>query len=208
MSIKPGVYRHYKGKEYEVLGIAKLESTLEDLVLYKPLYEQSIAEFWVRPIDIFLEEVEIGGKKTPRFTFISEIKERPKVGLAVIVVKDNKVLVGKRIGSHGENTYAFPGGHLEFAESWEECASRETMEETGLQIDNIRFFTATNDIFEKEKKHYNTVFLLADYTSGEPEVKEPDKCLGWAWISWNDLPSPLFKPIENLLKRGLNPFEK
>ena len=206
--IKKGIYRHYKGKEYEVLGIAKYESTLEDLVLYKPLYEQNMCDYWTRPVANFLEEVEWEGKKMPRFKFIKEKTERPKVGIGVIIMRDNKVLVGKRIGAHGENTYAFPGGHLEFGESWEECAKRETIEEAGIEINNIRFFTTTNDIFEKEGKHYNTIFVLADYVSGEPEIKEPHKCLGWDWYDWNNLPTPLFKTIENLLEQGLNPFEK
>ncbi|PIY93229.1 MAG: hypothetical protein COY69_02760 [Candidatus Magasanikbacteria bacterium CG_4_10_14_0_8_um_filter_32_14] len=208
IDIKKGIYKHYKGKEYKVLGIAKLEETLEDLVLYKPLYEQSLCDYWVRPITNFLEEVEIDGKKIPRFEFVSEKIERPKVGVGVFIIKDGKVLLGKRIGAHGENTFAFPGGHLEFNESWEDCAKRETTEEAGIEINNIRFFTTTNDIFEKENKHYNTIFVLADYISGKPEVKEPHKCLGWDWYNWDNLPTPLFKTIENLLKTGLNPFKK
>ncbi|MFA7314492.1 MAG: DUF1653 domain-containing protein [Candidatus Magasanikbacteria bacterium] len=71
MSIKLGKYRHYKGKEYEVLGIAKHSETLEDLVVYKPLYKQNMCDYWVRPLEMFLGEVEINGEKMPRFTFIS-----------------------------------------------------------------------------------------------------------------------------------------
>lgn len=55
--------------------------------------------------------------------------ENPKVGIAVIVKRDNKVLLGKRIGSHGANTWAFPGGHLEFSEEFEDTATREVDEE-------------------------------------------------------------------------------
>ena len=54
--------------------------------------------------------------------------KRPKVGLAVIVYKDGKILMGKRIGSHGVNTWSFPGGHLEFLETFEECAKREVLQ--------------------------------------------------------------------------------
>ena len=52
--------------------------------------------------------------------------DRPKVGVGVIVVKEGKVLLQRRRGAHGEGTWGFPGGHLEFKESWEECAKRET----------------------------------------------------------------------------------
>ena len=60
--------------------------------------------------------------------------QKPKVGLGVCIVKDNKVLLGKRKGSHGAGTWSFPGGHLEFQETWEKCAKREVLEETGLKI--------------------------------------------------------------------------
>jgi 8-oxo-dGTP diphosphatase len=132
----------------------------------------------------------------------------PGVGMCVIVTKDNKVLMGKRIGAHGENTWSFPGGHLEFNETLEECATRETKEETGIQIKNVRIGSFTNDIFEKEKKHYITLFMVADYDSGDVGIKEPDKCLEWNWFEWDNLPSPLFLPIQNLLKQGFNPFDK
>lgn len=61
-----GKYRHYKGKEYEVIGIAKHSETLEDLVVYRALYDDK--QIWVRPVKMFLEEVEVGGNKILRFT--------------------------------------------------------------------------------------------------------------------------------------------
>lgn len=133
------------------------------------------------------------------------MNERPKVGVGVIVMKDGRVLLGKRKNAHGEGSWSFPGGHLECNESWEECASRETMEETSATIKNIRFGTATNDIFLTEKKHYITIFMLADYDSGDVEVMEPEKCERWEWFLWDQLPQPLFVPICNLLKKGYDP---
>lgn len=65
-SITIGTYRHYKDKLYEVYGVALHSETQEPLVVYKPLYE-SIAEFWVRPYDMFVENVTIDGKVMPRF---------------------------------------------------------------------------------------------------------------------------------------------
>ena len=133
-------------------------------------------------------------------------QERPKVGLGAIVVKDRKVLLGKRKNAYGSGSWCFPGGHLEFNESWEYCAARETMEEAGINIKNIRFATVTNDISEKEHKHYITLFMLADYDSGEVRIMEPEKCEEWGWFAWDALPQPLFFPIQDLLKTRYNPF--
>ncbi|MFA6131502.1 MAG: NUDIX hydrolase [Patescibacteria group bacterium] len=137
---------------------------------------------------------------------MEEIK-RPKVGVGVIIKKDGKILFGKRKNAHGDGTWAPPGGHLEWCESPEECAIRETAEEAGIVIKNLKPWVYTNDFFEKEDKHYVTVYVIAEYESGEPQTMEPDKCEGWDWFDWNDLPRPLFLTTENLLKAGHNPFE-
>jgi 8-oxo-dGTP diphosphatase len=131
-----------------------------------------------------------------------------KVGVALILTKENKVLLGKRKNSHGEGSWAFAGGHLEFKETPEECILREINEEIGdINIQNLRRATFTNDIFEKENKHYITIFMQAEYFSGKIELLEPEKCEVWEWFDWNDLPSPLFIPVQNLIKSGYNPFE-
>ncbi len=130
----------------------------------------------------------------------------PKVGVGVCIMKENKVLLGKRKGAHGSGSWSFPGGHLEFNESWEECAARETLEETGIKIKNIRFGTVTNDIFKKENKHYITIFMLAELDCGEVKIMEPEKCEKWEWFDWGSLPQPLFVPLQNLLKENYNPL--
>ncbi len=135
------------------------------------------------------------------------MENRPKVGVGVIVIKENKVLCAKRKNAHGEGTWQFPGGHLEFKESWEDCARREVMEETGISIKNIRFGTVSNDIFEGENKHYITLIMIADHNTGEPQILEPEKCAGWKWFKWEELPEPLFLPIVNIVKAGFNPFD-
>ncbi len=65
--LKLGKYRHYKGNEYEVIGIAKHSETLEEMVVYRALYGNN--DLWVRPLKIFLEKVEIDRKKVPRFKY-------------------------------------------------------------------------------------------------------------------------------------------
>ncbi|MFH0852849.1 MAG: DUF1653 domain-containing protein [bacterium] len=68
--MKLGKYKHYKGNEYEVIGIAKHSETLEDMVVYRALYGER--QMWVRPANMFLEEVEVGGEKVPRFQYLGE----------------------------------------------------------------------------------------------------------------------------------------
>ncbi len=130
----------------------------------------------------------------------------PKVGIGVIIVYKNKVLLGKRIGRHGTDTWCFPGGHLEFMESVEECAKRETLEETGLEVFDIQPLTFTNDIFSETNKHYVTLFVTTQSKTEKVELKEPEKFATWNWFEWDNLPQPLFLPIQNLLRFGIKPF--
>jgi mutator protein MutT len=129
-------------------------------------------------------------------------EKRPYIGVAVIAMRNGCVLLGKRKNAHGAGTWQFPGGHLEYGESIEACARRELFEETGLSIDSFRLGPYTNDIFEEEKKHYITLFVIADQTSGDARVKEPHKCECWEWFKWSDMPTPHFLPIINLLAQN------
>lgn len=131
--------------------------------------------------------------------------EKPKVGVGIIVIKDDKILFHKRKGAHGAGTWSMPGGHLLYGESLEDCAKREVAEEADITVKNIRPGPYTNDVFEQEGKHYLTLFIIADYESGEPKVMEPDKCEYWQWFAWNNLPEPLFLPIQNIIKKGFAP---
>lgn len=73
--ITPETYKHYKGGTYEVIGIGRIEATLEECVIYKALYETEdfpLGSLWVRPVDVFCEEVEVDGALVPRFSRVSE----------------------------------------------------------------------------------------------------------------------------------------
>ncbi len=70
-TLELGTYQHYKGMKYLVLGTAKHSETLEDLVVYVSLYENDLASLWVRPLEMFLEQVEVDGKMMARFEKIS-----------------------------------------------------------------------------------------------------------------------------------------
>ncbi|XP_044488867.1 nudix hydrolase 1 [Mangifera indica] len=133
----------------------------------------------------------------------------PRVGVAVFVLLGKTVLLGQRRSSIGDSTYALPGGHLEFGEGFEECAAREVKEETGLDIQKMDFLTATNTIFKEPKPaQYVTIFMRAvlDDPQQVPQTLEPDKCYGWDWYAWDDLPNPLFWPLEKMVQSGFNPF--
>ena len=121
-------------------------------------------------------------------------KQLPGVGVGIFIWKDGKFIMGKRIGSHGHNTWSIPGGHLEMNESWEACAKREALEETGMIIKNVRLAGVTNDIMTSEGKHYVTVWVYSDWESGEPKITEPDKWIDQRWRTFQTLPTPLFEP--------------
>lgn len=68
--IKPGIYEHYKGNRYELIAIANHSETLEKIVVYKALY--GAGEYWVRPLSMWEELVEVNGEQIPRFRYIEE----------------------------------------------------------------------------------------------------------------------------------------
>jgi len=70
LSVMPGVYRHFKGNKYQVINVAKHSETLEKMVIYQSLYNNSISKIWVRPQKMFFETVSYNGKKVKRFTKI------------------------------------------------------------------------------------------------------------------------------------------
>ena len=116
-----------------------------------------------------------------------------------MITKDGKVLLAKRKNSHGQGEYSFPGGHLEFGESFEDCAKRETKEETGIDIQNIRFQYLAN-IKKYGNTHYVHIGLEADWKLGVPELLEPNKSEQWEWYEINNLPTPIFESCLLALK--------
>lgn len=96
-------------------------------------------------------------------------QERPKVGVGVIILKGGKILLGERIASHGAGSYAIPGGHMEFGESFEDTARREAQEETGLTDIEVRDLVCVKSdrVYDK---HFITIGMVADWKSGEPRL--------------------------------------
>lgn len=125
-----------------------------------------------------------------------------KVGVCVMLWRRGRVLMGERLGSHGANTWSFPGGHVEGGEGPVEAVCREVEEETGFVLSpaDVAPVTFTSDVFEVEGKRYVTLYFSASCPSGvEPSVLEPTKCGGWKWVRWGEWPGELFLPIRNML---------
>jgi len=143
---------------------------------------------------------------------MSDTNKKPGVGFGIMILKDNKVLLGKRHEDpekassllHGEGTWTMPGGKLHFKEDLEEAAWRETLEETGIEIkkEKLKMISVTNDIVEDA--HFVTIGFLCRDFKGEPKVTEPDEIIEWKWFELNNLPSPIYFPSEKIIKNFLS----
>lgn len=132
--------------------------------------------------------------------------DHPGVGVGVYVRKDGKVLMGKRLSAFGRETWCAPGGKLDMFEDIFDCARRETMEEAGIEIDNLNIVGITSDISKEHEAHFITFAVAADWKSGEARLMEPDKFNEWRWFAWDNLPEPLFLSTQNFVDSGRNPF--
>ena len=131
-----------------------------------------------------------------------ESNKQIKIGVGLYIFDDkNRVLLGLRKSLHGKGTWCPPGGHLEYGESFEEAAKRETKEETGIEVEIKDIVTegVTNDFFKETGKHYITVHLSVKSFRGIAQVIEPEKCAEWRWFEVNKLPENLFLPVEHFL---------
>jgi 8-oxo-dGTP diphosphatase len=144
---------------------------------------------------------------------------RPRVGIACLLLSDDnagRVLVGERMGSHGEGTFALPGGHLEPNQTFGACASMELAEECGLTLDESAWTVQaiTNDVFTLEGLHFVTIFMRATISRDQLshlQNLEPEKCRGWHWLTLADLKGrPLFLSFSNFLadESNLRELEK
>ena len=120
----------------------------------------------------------------------------PRVGVGCIVARGTQLLLVK---SHRGGQWSPPGGHLDFGETPEQCAIRETLEETGLQVSNIRFVAVTNDLIPDMQRHYITVWMRADASSGTAVVSDAAEIADVGWFERDALPSPRHVFFDNLL---------
>jgi ADP-ribose pyrophosphatase YjhB (NUDIX family) len=128
-------------------------------------------------------------------------------GVGVLVRRDDRVLLGRRVSPHGFGTWSFPGGKALYGESFVDCALRELREETGLEGGRGRVIAETVDGFPESRLVFRTRFVEVDDAVGEPELREPEKASEWRWWSWPQLPKPLFAPVASLLTTPYEPHD-
>ncbi|MFH1714015.1 MAG: NUDIX domain-containing protein [Candidatus Nealsonbacteria bacterium] len=140
---------------------------------------------------------------------MEETKKKPGIGFGVMVLKDNRVLLGKRHDDpekassllHGEGSWTMPGGKLDFQEGLMEGARREMLEETGIKANILRIISISNDkVFDN---HFVTIGFVCDDFEGEPKAMEPDEITKWDWFDLNDIPDPMFPPSQKIIKNYL-----
>lgn len=132
-------------------------------------------------------------------TLDKKIEKFPQVGISSLVLKQKRVLLGKRKGSHGAATWATPGGYLQYGESVETCATRELLEETGLVATTLCCGPYISNLLSTH--HCITLFVFVPNFTGTLSCLEPNKCEGWHWFDWNDLPQPLFPPLKTFVHK-------
>jgi len=137
-----------------------------------------------------------------------ETTRKMGIGFGVMILKNNQVLLGQRHVDpekadslmNGEGTWTMPGGKLDFGESFEEGAMREVKEEIDIDIklEDLKVIALNNDIVPNA--HFVTIGLLCEKFDGEVKVMEPDEITRWEWFDLDNLPTPLFKPSEKVLR--------
>jgi len=135
-----------------------------------------------------------------------EEKKKVGVGFGVMILKDNKLLLGRRHDDpekassllNGAGTWTMPGGKLDFGETFENGAKREVLEETGITLDKINVICVNQDMVESA--HFITIGFFSDAFSGEPKVMEPDEITEWRWFELDNLPSPIYFPSTKVLE--------
>jgi 8-oxo-dGTP diphosphatase len=127
-------------------------------------------------------------------------------GVGVVIRKNGRIAAAPRNGSIGAGEWGAPGGKLDPGESVFVAARRETREETGIEITNIKFLGVTLDTFQTPKgpKFYFSFQLSADWQSGELITREEEKTRApWRWLHWDEIPQPHFLSLKKLREFGM-----
>lgn len=134
--------------------------------------------------------------------------KRPEVEVAVFVIKYKQILIGKRKDENEDDdgTWCLPGTSLGYRDDVFDCAVRAAYENAAVKTKNLRMAPITNDNSPARSRHTVTLFVVADYDSGNP-ASDPDQFSEWRWCKWESLPKPLFHSLQNFVDKGFSPFD-
>ena len=140
---------------------------------------------------------------------MTEIIKKMGIGVGILILKDNKVLLGLRNPDkikasselQGQGTWTMPGGKVEFHEKLIDAAKRELKEETDLDCEDMKLITISDDF--SETAHYVTICFLAESYTGEYKTMEPETILEWKWFDITDLPTNMYMPSKKCIEKYL-----
>ncbi len=140
------------------------------------------------------------------FTFKTEPDmNAPAMGVATLITHQQHILIGQRI-RQSQTCWQLPGGFMQLGETPHQAISRETFIKTGLELRQIQLIALTNNIFSTSKHTISLIFSAKCKDPTKLVVTKDKKNLNWYWANWDDLPSPLFLPLQTLVDSGYHPF--
>lgn len=125
-----------------------------------------------------------------------------RIGCETYIIKNDKILLGRRGNVHGKGTWALPGGHLEHLERADSGFVRELQEEMGLNIDpaSIKLIALTDDLQPEAGVHYVHITFAVDIEDQELRLLEPEACEEWRWFLLDEMPDDIFPPHAKIFK--------
>jgi len=134
------------------------------------------------------------------------MEKKMGIGVGVMLLREGKTLLGKRSVNpekassfaHAEGTWTLPGGKMDFGETFEQTATREVEEETGIKVKNLKLVSITNDV--AGNAHFVTIGLTTADFAGEAETREPEEITEWKWFPLEKLPSPMYFISEKMIR--------
>lgn len=133
-------------------------------------------------------------------------RNKPAVGIAVVILHNNRVLLGRRNKQPMKNSWQLPGGWLHSCETPELVVTRKIQEFPGMLCNEAHFVTYTNNLFT-DGLHSVSLYFKTDCLNADAvDLGQNEHCNDWSWADWYDLPKHLFLPLKLLKKSGYEPF--
>ena len=133
-------------------------------------------------------------------------KNKPQVGVGLIINQNGKIILGRRHNKPMPGSWQLPGGWIHFGETPEQAVQRQLNEFQELVVEKSRFITYTNNVFDKYTHSLSLYFMLNCANGGQQQLNTRDQNTDWLWADWNNLPHPLFLPLQLLKETGFRPI--